>query len=125
MIMKRGFTLVELLATIFILGLLIIIAVPKVNTLISNSKKNVCDSILTSIEDAAEGYVYKNTSEVDSAITSNGYFEITLLTLQEEDLLEVDLENPYTNENIDNTNVVKITKNGNKYEYTYMGDDCK
>ena len=40
-------------------------------------------------------------------------------------MLEVDLKNPYTDEVIPNTNVVKITKTGNIYEYTYMGDECK
>lgn len=36
---KRGFTLVELLAVITVLGLLLIIAVPKVNSIINDSKK--------------------------------------------------------------------------------------
>lgn len=36
---KRGFTLVELLAVITVLGLLLILAVPKVNSIINDSKK--------------------------------------------------------------------------------------
>ena len=64
-------------------------------------------------------------SDIDSEISNEGYFEITLLDLQKEGLLKIDLENPYTNEMIPNTNKVKITKSENIYTYTYLGDECK
>lgn len=123
--MKNGFTLIEVTAVILLLALLTVFIVPRVSTIIGNNKSKVCNSIVISAEDAAKGYTYKYTSIVDTAITSNGYFEITLLDLQKEGLLDVDLKNPYTDEVIPNTNVVKITKTGNIYEYTYMGDECK
>ena len=37
---RKGFTLIELLAVIVILGVLLIIAVPKVSQYITNSRKN-------------------------------------------------------------------------------------
>lgn len=37
---KKGFTLVELLAVIVILGVIMLIAIPSVGTIISNSRKN-------------------------------------------------------------------------------------
>lgn len=122
---KNGFTLIEITATILILALLTVFIVPKVSTIIKNNKAKICNSIVINAEDAAKMYTYKNTGMVDEGINSNGYFEVSLLTLMQDGLLEVKLENPYTNSAIPNTNVVKITKNGNVYEYTYMGDECK
>ena len=122
---KNGFTLIEITATVLLLALLTVFIVPRVNTIINNNKAKACNSIIVNAEDAAEIYTYKNTGVIDASIASNGYFEVTLLTLQKEGLIDVDLENPYTNTSIPNTNVVKITKNGNVYEYTYMGDECE
>lgn len=123
--MKNGFTLIEVTVVVLLLGILTVFIVPRVSTIIGNNKSKVCNSIVISAEDAAKGYTYKYTNIVDATIASNGYFEITLLDLQREGLLDVDLKNPYTDESIPNTNVVKITKTGNIYEYTYMGDECK
>lgn len=122
---KNGFTLIEISVTVLLLSILTIFIVPRVSTIISNNKDKTCNSIITSIEEAAKNYAYLNTGVVDATIFNNEYFEITLLDLQKEGLLKVELENPHTNEMIPNTNKVKITKNGNIYTYTYLGDECK
>jgi len=122
---KNGFTLIEITATVLLLALLTLFIVPKVNTIINDNKAKACNSIVISAEEAAKNYTYKYTGIVNTAIQNNGYFEITLLDLQKEGLLEIKLQNPYTDEAIPNTNTVKITKSGNIYEYTYMGDECK
>ena len=123
--MKKGFTLVEVLAVIVILAVIALLVVPKVNNTIKNNKEKVCNSIKTSAEDAANSYTYMHTDEIDLSISNNGYAEITLLKLMEEGLLKTDLENPYTKEEISKTNTVKITKSGNTYNYEYTGVDCK
>ena len=122
---KNGFTLIEMTAVVLILSLLTILAVPTIEKKISNTKNKVCNTVITSIESAASNYTYLYTGIVDNEITNKGYFEIELFDLQREGLLKVDIKNPYTNEIISNTNKVKITKEGNVYSYTYMGDDCK
>ena len=122
---KNGFTLIEITAVVLVLSVLTIFVVPKVESIISNNKKKACNSVITSIESAATNYTYLKTGVVDSEILNNGYFEIELIDLQKEGLLKVDIKNPYTNEIISNTNKVKITKTGNVYSYTYMGDECK
>ena len=122
---KNGFTLIEVIVTVLLLSLLTVFIVPRVSTIISNNKDKVCDSIIISIEEAAKNYTYLNTGVVDNAIVNDTYFEITLLDLQKEGLLKKELENPHTNQMIPNTNKVKITKIGNVYSYTYLGDECK
>ena len=123
--MKKGFTLIEVTAVIAILGILAIFVVPKVSTVISNSKKKVCESIRITAEDAAKSYNYLHSNEVETAINNSGYYEVTLLQLQREGLLETDIENPETGEIVSTSNVVKITLENNIYVYTYMGDECK
>lgn len=122
---NKGFTLIEITAVVLLLAVLTVFIVPSVNTIIDNNKAKICNSIVVNAEDAAENYTYKYTGIVNNAITNSGSFNVTLLTLQKEGLLDTKLENPYTKELIPNTNTVKITKEGNTYVYTYMGDECK
>lgn len=61
---KKGFTLVELLAVITILGVIMIIAVPSYNRYIENARKKKCDADKMAIIDAGKAYItqkiYKN-----------------------------------------------------------------
>lgn len=118
---KNGFTLVEILVTVVLITLLAVFITPKVRTLINNSKDKAYDGIVSTIEDAAKSYTYLNTNTVDTSITSSGYAEVSLLTLQQDGLLEGGLSNPKTGDDISYTNLVRITKTGNKYNYEYMG----
>ena len=110
---------------VLLLGIITVFIVPKVSTIIRNNKNKSCDSLIISVQEAAKSYTYKYTSKVDNDIITNGYFEITLLDLMKEGLLDVKLKNPHTGEDIVNTSTVKISKSGNIYEYTYTGDECK
>ncbi len=118
---KNGFTLIEIIATVLIITLIGLLVVPQVRTIINDSKDRAYNSVVSTIEDAAKTYVYLNTSSVDTSITSNGYATVTILTLQQEGLLKVDIENPLTGENIASTDVVRITKSDNAYSYEYIG----
>ncbi len=122
---KNGFTLIEITAVALLLGIIAVLIIPKVNNTIKMNKAKVCDSIKNTAEDAAKSYTYLNISEVDNAIATDGYAEITLYKLMQEGLINKKLENPYNNEPISTSNVVKVEKNGNEYIYTYMGVDCK
>ena len=77
------------------------------------------------MEDAANTYTYKNTTLVDNGISSNGYYDISILELQTEGLVKNKLENPLNGDVFDTSNVVRITMENNNYIYTYLGDDCK
>ena len=52
--MKKGFTLVELLAVIVILAIILVIAVPKVINVIEESKKAALEATFKMIANAAE-----------------------------------------------------------------------
>ncbi len=66
---KKGFTLVELLAVIVLLGVLIAIAVPSVLGISKKIKENMYDAKLKTIEVAAEAWADDNKSKCDSLKT--------------------------------------------------------
>ena len=85
---KNGFTLVEITVCVVLLVTIFLLVVPKVNTMINNKKKNAYNSLISTVKDAAQAYVYLNVNIVDDAIESQGYYEVSIRTLQENELLE-------------------------------------
>ena len=59
--MNKGFTLIELICVITILGLIALIAVPTVNTMIQNSKEDAYEEQIVTIEKTAKTYMSKNS----------------------------------------------------------------
>ena len=112
---NRGFTLIEITCVILLLGILITFIVPKTTSMIKENKRKTCNSIVTSLEDAANTYTYKNTTLVDNGISSNGYYDISILELQTEGLVKNKLENPLNGDVFDTSNVVRITMENNIY----------
>ena len=51
--MKKGFTLIELICVIVLLGLIAMIAIPTINTAINNSKERAYNEQVTLIEHTA------------------------------------------------------------------------
>ncbi|WP_162613325.1 prepilin-type N-terminal cleavage/methylation domain-containing protein [Gemmiger sp. An50] len=53
---KKGFTLVELMVVVAILGILVAVAVPVYNNVTDEAKRNTCDSNVRTIESAIMTY---------------------------------------------------------------------
>ena len=112
--MKRGFTLIELIVVIVILGLMAIVAYPAITKVLTGSRNDTYDVQVKTIEKAAKAWGIEHPTllkETDcikvkvSTLVSNGY--ITSGTPK----------NP--KDNTDMTGAVKISLNGNKYNYIY------
>ena len=58
--MKKGFTLVELLAIITIMGLIALFAIPTVVTMIKNSRKDLCEIEVKNIISSAKNWAGNN-----------------------------------------------------------------
>ena len=71
---EGGFTLVELLAVIVILGLIIAISVPLVGNVVAKSKTKTNEAKLELVIDAAKLYDINDGSDTDSTVTSTDLF---------------------------------------------------
>ena len=112
--MKKGFTLVELLAVIVILGVTIAIVAVKIDSSIKNSNNFINERQVELIENAANLYVEEYSNEITNFSTLN-VGKVTLGTLINKGLIkEKDVKD------ISTSNVVMIAKvNGSiKTKYT-------
>lgn len=108
---NKGFTLVELLATISILALLMIVAIPNVISTIDKNKQS------TYVEDAKRMITlaeYKVRSDTSITLPTSG--NCIVMPLYSLDLTDFDEGPEGGNYDLQNSYVV-IARNGNKYEY--------
>ncbi len=109
---KKGFTLVELLAVIVILGLIAVIAAPLVLGTINSSKDSLSKEQQNRVIEAAKIYATKQLSE-DSACVS-------ISELQSGGYLETDVVDPKSGSNMANSKVQIVwCEDINQYGYKY------
>lgn len=88
---NKGFTLIELIATIALLGIIAMISFVSINAVIKSNKTEQCKNLISSIETATKEYVSDNRyGDLDNNFTASnlvGY-------------LSMPIKNPYTNEEI-------------------------
>lgn len=114
---KKGFTLIELMGVIMILGVIALIAIPVVDRQLKESKKDLSQTQKENIKDAAKMWAAKNIYNLPesgascyikySDLTSGGY-------------LKEELKDPNTNvEFSDDTVSIKVEKDANYNKYNY------
>ncbi len=119
---KQGFTLVELLAVIVILGLIALVSVPAITGIIKNSKEELSASQIETIKMAAKNWAsdIKNVNKLPQE--ENKEVCIYFATLQDKGYLPLDLKNPktgkpYTDTKKSNKPYVNIKRSGKKLIY--------
>ena len=116
---KKGFTLVELLGVITILGIIALIIIPVVENSNKRIKKKAYEKQKDAIILALKDY---RTSTPELFYTTD-VVNITLGELKELGFIDYDLRNPKTEMCISNDLQLKIEKFHNNYEYSIIGDE--
>lgn len=111
---NRGFTLVELMAVIIILGIIAVIAYPLVTGTISKSKKKLSTEQINVIYDAANMYAVKNGPDECGCVTIDN--------LQKSGYLEKGkVVDPATGGALSGAVRIKWDTENNQYDYHYDG----
>lgn len=139
MMNKKGFTLVELLVVIALLGLLTVIAVPSALTISKKVKKNMMSSKIELIESGAIVWGQNNKSKIILADCISGVtkcYNATIGDMLLENAFKEDeikdgekiMVNPITNESINDCKIEIYIKNKRvyaKYDTTDVTIDGK
>lgn len=128
--MKKGFTLVELLGILMILGVITLIAAPAIVSTNKKSIDNDYEEFKKTIENAAEVYVETHLDDIDVINLKNNGLSMNIdgSTLISSGLINGGMKNPKVkpegngNEKIANQSIsVTASKEGNVIKYTYNG----
>lgn len=111
--MKKGFTLVELLATIAILSIISVIAYPKIVDVIGSSRLAAYNVSKSNIVNSAK---LKYLADVNSSYIT----EYTVQDLIDSGYIKKDTKNPLTDEAYDISSKVLITNNNGVVNYEYV-----
>ena len=98
---NKGFTLIELIATIALLSIIVVISFVSINKVLDQSKTNDCNSLVSSIKSSAKDYVSDNRYNNEFVKKVNNYkVTINADTLTTSNYLTSPIINPYTKEEI-------------------------
>lgn len=113
--MKKGFTLVELLAVIAILGVIALIAVPAVDKAINQGKDQMLETQKAQIIKGAKDYLAVNTNKLPNTGAS---IQLYVGDLQDAGFLQLNIKNPQNDDYVSPNAIVTVKAIGNGYQYT-------
>lgn len=115
--MKRGFTLVELLAVIAILGVISLIAIPTIDKALDEGKDQLLETQKAQMIKGAKDYLAVNTSELPD---SGNTIYLTVQELQEAGFLQLNIRNPKSDDYVAPGATISIKGVGNGFQYAVL-----
>lgn len=117
-----GFTLVELLAVVMVIGLVALVSVPVVRNITKDAKQKGKERQIGIVLESAKNWAIQNT---DLLPENNGSILVKTDTLKKEGLLEnKKIINPVNNKEINGCAKISYNEDFNQYEYEY-NEECK
>lgn len=99
---NKGFTLIELVATIALLAIIAVISFVSINKFINDSKIANCETLVNNIEMAAKEYVADHRYDSSMDVFINAGYPVVRLELDDliPNYLPEKVVDPYTNDNL-------------------------
>ena len=117
--MKKGFTLVELLAVIVIVATISLLIVPAVTSILNTSKQNLSDVQKKDILTSAKKWALDNFNELDVYHLNDVYLPLSYL--QDSGYFEKDaVMDPKTKQYLNGCIRISYNDPTNQYKYTYI-----
>lgn len=115
--MKKGFTLVELLAVIVLLGMIGLIVVPVVDRMIKENREKLYQTNIKMIEEGAKAWASANVFSLPENVGES--IILTICDLEQDGHIEIDVKNPKNDQLFYKDSTVTITKTQYGFEYEY------
>lgn len=118
---NRGFTLVELLGILIVLGIIATIATPIVQKTIRQNREKMYDVVVEQLIDSSKDWAAKNASNLPD--TEGEFVDVSFGELKENGVLQISVSNPKNNKIFSNQSYVRITKKNNNFTYEVVTYD--
>ena len=116
--MKKGFTLIEVMAVVALIGIISLIVYPAIDKTIKDSREKAYASNIEAIENAA--YIYSSSDELGY---STSYQALPIQALKDAGLLkDSDIRNPINNSTIGGCVMYKWIEAKKQYTFKYSAD---
>ena len=120
--MKKGFTLVELMAVILLIGLLAVFAIPAIVNQINKKGEEIDKVTEEIIFSATELYIEHKDINIESG---KSYCEITLQHLINDDYLDMSSATYASGNKIPTNRIIKVTKDSYNQNIYELVKECK
>ena len=117
--MKKGFTLVELLAVIAIIGVLTTLIIPSVSRMVRDRKSKLYENQVNELVSVTRQYM-ANNPEMYDAIDEYGHVYVTLRELCNSKHIDCTVVDPRDNSTMEG--LIRVSLSGTDYIYKYYDD---
>lgn len=123
---QKGFTLVELMGVILILGIVLLIAIPAVTKFLGKSKNQYYETTIDNIESATEEFLMDYDELVPPAKDGGTVYETSVTEFYLKNLVDLkyldSVEDPNTHASCDEDSYVVVTNTGYDAQYSSDGE---
>lgn len=117
--MKKGFTLIEVLAVIIILGFLSVIVIPPILKAIDGSREKSYEQLISNIKQSTQLYIRQNKEDIEGIHDIGNVISIKLKDLVDDNVLKAPIIDPRNEEEISlETSISILVERNNKYTIT-------
>ena len=124
---KRGFTLVELIVTIVLLGVVGAIIVYNMTSVATTNKETDYERFVAAIKSASSVYADANQEVFNQLYVDKAFIYFTVGDLVNDGLLDENLRNPYTEKKVDKSEKIKANLDTDSgavvFEYPVEGNE--